>query len=67
MAVTVTMSPRLYVPPPLTVPAPEGRTRAVRAWVGWPLAKFAVTERSAVMLTEHAPVPVQAPPQPVNR
>lgn len=46
------------VPPP--VPA-----FSTCSWY-WLYVKFAVTERALVMLTVHVPVPVQAPPHPVN-
>ncbi len=55
------------IAPPLTVPFPETVT------VSWavngdavPPVKVAVTVFAEVIATLHAPVPVQAPPQPLN-
>ena len=60
MAVTVTAVPVSCVPPPLRLPPPAGEAVVVRVQVR---VKCAVTERAALMVTEQAPVPVQAPDQ----
>ena len=60
MAVTVTSVPASYVPPPLTVPPAAGSTLAVSVQVR---VNRAVTERSALIVTEQVPVPVQSPDQ----
>ena len=60
VAVTVTFVPESYVPPPLTLPPPDGEAVAVSVYRA---TKTATTRRLRLMVTEQAPVPVQAPDQ----
>ena len=52
------------MPPPVMLPPADGETLAVRTY--WMRAKLAVTDLFPFMRTEQAPVPVQAPSQPVK-
>ena len=59
-ALTVADAPSSNVPLPVTVPPPLGKGVATNPQVRM---KFAATVRAALIVTVHAPVPVQSPPQ----
>ena len=52
------------MPPPLTVPPPDGETLVVRIYLR---VKLAVTVLSLVIVTVQAPVPLQSPVHLVKR